>query len=173
MSTCSPAPHSTSCCATRRTVRDHAEAIVDLSRRHGLRYWLLNGLIFRGMGVGPRGGGRGRRGADAAQRQPSAPGSASAGTRSATYACWRKPTSGSARPRRGCRVVAEAKELVARNEDRMWEAELARIEGELLRQGGRVGKRPRRASSGLGDGPPAGGQVPGAARCDQPRPVMG
>ncbi len=39
----------------------------------------------------------------------------------------------------GLQVVAEAKELVARNEDRMWEAELARIEGELLRQGGQSG----------------------------------
>jgi predicted ATPase len=38
----------------------------------------------------------------------------------------------------GLRVVAEAKELVARNEDRMWQAELARIEGELLRQGGEL-----------------------------------
>jgi predicted ATPase len=37
----------------------------------------------------------------------------------------------------GVGVVEEAKELVARNEDRMWEAELTRIEGELLRQAGR------------------------------------
>lgn len=36
----------------------------------------------------------------------------------------------------GLVVVAETKELMARNEDRMWEAELHRIEGELLRAGG-------------------------------------
>src|SRR3954451_23343926 len=34
---------------------------------------------------------------------------------------------------RGLRVVVEAKDLVARNEEHMWEGELARIEGELLR----------------------------------------
>jgi predicted ATPase len=35
--------------------------------------------------------------------------------------------------KRGLRVIAEAKDLVARNEEHMWEGELARIEGELMR----------------------------------------
>jgi len=34
---------------------------------------------------------------------------------------------------RGLRVVAEAKDLVASNQEHMWEGELARIEGELRR----------------------------------------
>ena len=31
----------------------------------------------------------------------------------------------------GLRAIAEAKDLVARNDEHMWEAELDRIEGEL------------------------------------------
>ena len=34
---------------------------------------------------------------------------------------------------RGLRVIAEAKDLVARSEEHLWEGELARIEGELMR----------------------------------------
>jgi predicted ATPase len=33
----------------------------------------------------------------------------------------------------GLRAIAEGKDLVARNDEHMWEAELDRIEGELLR----------------------------------------
>jgi predicted ATPase len=39
----------------------------------------------------------------------------------------------------GLRVVAEAKDLLARNEEHMWEAELGRIEGELLQVQGASG----------------------------------
>src|SRR5262249_28460147 len=39
-------------------------------------------------------------------------------------------------PEAGLRIVAEAMELVGRNKEHMWEAELRRIEGELRRMQG-------------------------------------
>jgi predicted ATPase len=39
----------------------------------------------------------------------------------------------------GLQVIAEARDLLARNEEHMWEGELNRIEGELLRVRGSAG----------------------------------
>ena len=117
-------------------VRTHAAAIVDLSRRHGLRYWLLNGLILQGWVLAQEGAGE----EGVALMRRSATERATAlgvGWYQPRYLCMLAEThlrlgEGEA----GLRTVAEAEELVARNQDRMWEAELARIEGELLRQRG-------------------------------------
>ena len=59
---------------------------------------------------------------------PTARRSASAGIRLATSACLQI-----GQAEAGLRVIAEAKDLVARNDEHMWESELDRIEGELRR----------------------------------------
>ena len=116
-------------------VRAHADAIVELADRHNLGYWRLNGLILRGWTV--------------VQEGVAEPGIAlmrqSAADRAALGVCWYQARYlcmlaeahahlGQADP--GLRVVAEAKDLAARNDEHMWEAELQRIEGELLRMQG-------------------------------------
>ena len=120
------------------TVRAHAATIVDLSRRHGLRYWLLNGLILEGWVLAQEGAGE--EGVALMRRSASERAGLGVGWYQVRYLCLLAETHLRLRQTEaGLQVVAEAKELVARNEDRMWEAELARIEGELLRQGGQSG----------------------------------
>ena len=116
-------------------VRTHAAAIVDLSRRHGLRYWLLNGLILQGWVLAQEGAGE--EGVALMRQSATERAGLGVGWYQVRYLCLLAETHlrlGDAEA--GLRVAAEAKELVARNEDRMWEAELARVEGELLRQSG-------------------------------------
>jgi predicted ATPase len=115
-------------------VRTHAVAIVDLSRQHGLRYWLLNGLILQGWVLAQEGAGEegvGLMRGSAIERA-----GIGVGWYQVRYLCMLAETHLRLdQTEAGLRVVAEAKELMARNEDRMWQAEVIRIEGELLRQG--------------------------------------
>jgi predicted ATPase len=121
----------------RRAVRDHAEAIVDLSRQHGLRYWLLNGLIFQGWALAQEGAGE--EGVALMRRSVTERAGLGVGWYQTRYLCLLAEAHRSLHQvEAGLRVVAEAKELMARNEDRMWRAEVARTEGELLRQGGEL-----------------------------------
>lgn len=117
-------------------VRAHAEAIVELATRHSLGYWLVNGLILRGWTMVQQGAAE----AGIALMRQSAADRAGLGVGwyQTRYLCMLAEAYaqvGQAEP--GLRVIADAKALVARNDEHMWEGELARIEGELLRaQGG-------------------------------------
>jgi predicted ATPase/class 3 adenylate cyclase len=118
-----------------RAVREHAEAMIDLSRRHGLRMWLLNGLIFQGWALAQEGAGE--EGVALMRRNASERSGLGVGWYQTRYLCLLAETYlGLRQAEAGLGVIAQAKELMARNEDRMWQAEVARIEGELLRQGG-------------------------------------
>ena len=113
-------------------VRRHADAIVALADQHSLHYWRLNGLFLQGWAT--------------AQQESSKQGLAlmreSLARRSALgvswyhvrYLCMLATTlhnEGAAEA--GLRVVAEATDLAAGHDEHMWDAELQRIEAELLR----------------------------------------
>ena len=118
-----------------RAVREHAEVLVDLSRRHGLRYWLLNGLIYQGWVLAQEGAGE--EGIALMRRIATERAGLGVGWYQARYLCLLAETHlGLRQVKAGLGVVAEAKELMAQNEDPMWQAEVARVEGELLWQGG-------------------------------------
>lgn len=112
------------------TVRIHAAAIVDLSRRHHLRYWLLNGLILQGWVEAQEGAGE--EAVELMRRSATERAALGVGWYQIRYLCLL--TEGLLRLDRtdaAHGVLAEAGDLMARNKDRMWEAELARLEGEL------------------------------------------
>jgi predicted ATPase len=112
-------------------VRAHAEAIVELADRHNLGYWRVNGLILRGWAMVQEGA---TEAGIALMRQNAADRAAlGVGWYQARYLCMLAAAYaqvGQAEP--GLRVIAEAKALVAANDEHMWEGELDRIEGELM-----------------------------------------
>jgi predicted ATPase/class 3 adenylate cyclase len=112
-------------------VRAHADAIVDLADRHNLSYWRVNGLILRGWAMVQQGA---TEAGIALMRQNAADRAAvGVGWYQARYLCMLAAAYaqvGQAEP--GLRVIAEAKALVAANDEHMWEGELDRIEGELM-----------------------------------------
>jgi predicted ATPase len=113
-------------------VRAHADAMVELADRHDLGYWRVNGLILRGWAMVQEGAAEPglalmRQNADAR----AVLGVAWYQTR---YLCMLAEVHAHlGQAESGLRAVAEARELVARNDEQMWEAEVDRIEGELLR----------------------------------------
>jgi predicted ATPase/class 3 adenylate cyclase len=113
------------------SVRAHADAILELADQHNLGYWRLNGLILRGWAMVQDGAGEA---GIALMRQNAADRAAlGVGWYQARYLCMLAAAYaqvGRAEP--GLHVIAEAKNLVARNDEHMWEGELDRIEGELL-----------------------------------------
>jgi predicted ATPase/class 3 adenylate cyclase len=113
-------------------VRAHAEAIVEMADRHSLGYWRVNGLILRGWAMVQQGATE----AGIALMCQNTADRAALGVSwyQVRYLCMLAAAYaqvGQAEP--GLRVVAEAKDLVASNDEHMWEGELARIEGELRR----------------------------------------
>jgi predicted ATPase/class 3 adenylate cyclase len=111
-------------------VRAHAEAIVELADRHNLGYWRVNGLILRGWAMVQEGATE----AGIALMRQNATDRAALGNSwyQARYLCMLAAAYarvGQVEP--GLRVIAEAKALVAANDEHMWEGELDRIEGEL------------------------------------------
>ena len=113
------------------SVRVHADAILELADQHNLDYWRLNGLILRGWAMVREGAGEA---GIALMRQNTADRTAlGVGWYQARYLCMLAVAYAQVgRVEPGLRVIAEAKNLVARNDEHMWEGELARIEGELL-----------------------------------------
>jgi predicted ATPase len=111
-------------------VRAHADAIVDLSEQHNLRYFRLSGEILKGWTM-------------ARQGQP-AEGTALM-RRSATerlalgvvwyqirYLCMLAETYGEhGATQEGLSTIAEARALSSRYDEHMWDAELDRVQGEL------------------------------------------
>jgi predicted ATPase len=113
-------------------VRAHADAIVELAERHSLGYWRVNGQILRGWAMVRQGAAE----AGIALMCQNASERTAQGVSwyQARYLCMLAAAYAQAgQAERGLRVVVEAKDLVARNEEHMWEGELARIEGELMR----------------------------------------
>jgi predicted ATPase len=113
-------------------VRTHADAIVELADRHNLGYWRVNGLILRGWAMVHEGAAEPGL---ALMRQNTAERAAlGVAWYQARYLCLLADVHAQLRQAEpGLRVVADARELVARNDEHMWEGEVDRIEGELLR----------------------------------------
>ena len=99
------------------------------ARRHNLGYWRVNGLILRGWAMVQEGAtevGIALMCQNAANRA-----ALGVGWYQSRYLCMLAAAYarvGQAEP--GLRVIAEAKALVAANDEHMWEGELDRIEGE-------------------------------------------
>jgi predicted ATPase len=113
-------------------VQSHAEAIVELADRHSLGYWRVNGLILRGWAMVRQG----------AKEAGIALMCKNAAERTTQGVSWYQPRylcmlaaayAQAGQAEQGLRVIAEAKDIVARSEEHLWEGELARIEGELWR----------------------------------------
>jgi len=112
-------------------VRAHADRIVNLSQEHGLNYWLLSGLILRGWALAQEG--KGDEGVVLIRQTATERAALGVGWYQIRYLCMLAETYLAMHDSEaGLQVVAEAKDLMERNQDRMWQAELERIEGELL-----------------------------------------
>jgi predicted ATPase/class 3 adenylate cyclase len=113
-------------------VRAHAEAIIELAERHSLHYWRLNGLILRGWAMVQEGAAE----AGIALMRQSATDRAALGVGwfQARYLCMLAAAHAQlGQAEAGSRVIAEANDLIVRNNEHMWAAELQRIAGELRR----------------------------------------
>ena len=113
-------------------VRTHADAIVELADRHDLGYWRVNGLILRGWVMVHEGAAE----PGIALMRQNAEARAVLGVAwyQTRYLCMLAELHARLRQAElGLHVVAEARELVAGHDEYMWEAEIDRIEGELLR----------------------------------------
>jgi predicted ATPase/class 3 adenylate cyclase len=113
-------------------VRAHAEAIIELAERHSLGYWRVNGLILRGWALAQEGAAEA--GTELMCRHAANRAALGVGWYQARYLCMLAAVYAQTRQAEaGLRVIAEAKDLVAQNDEHMWESELDRIEGELRR----------------------------------------
>ncbi|MDF2997188.1 MAG: adenylate cyclase [Xanthobacteraceae bacterium] len=113
-------------------VRAHAEAMIELAERHSLHYWRLNALILRGWAMVQEGAAE----AGIALMRQSVADRAALGVSwyQARYLCMLAAAHAHLRQaEEGLRVIAQANDLIARNGEYMWAAELQRLEGELLR----------------------------------------
>jgi predicted ATPase len=117
-------------------VQAHAEAIIELADRHSLGYWRVNGLILHGWAMVQQGATEA--GIALMCQSTESRAAQGVGWYQARYLCMLAAAYaqvGQAEP--GLRIIAEAKDLIAKSSERMWEGELARIEGELMRVQGR------------------------------------
>ena len=119
-------------------VRGHADSIIQLADRHNLGYWRLNGLILRGWAMVREGAAE--PGIALMRQNASDRAALGVGWYQSRYLCMLAEAYarlGQAEP--GLRAMAEAKDLVARNDEHLWEAELDRVEGALLKVQGASG----------------------------------
>ena len=110
----------------------HADAIIDLADQHSLNYWRLSGLILRGWAVAQEG--NVESGLTLMRQSLNERDRLGAGWYQVRYLCMLAATYlqlGDSD--NGLAALAEAKGLAARNDEHMWEAELACISGELRR----------------------------------------
>jgi predicted ATPase len=113
----------------------HADAIIDLADQHSLNYWRLSGLILRGWAVAQEG--NVESGLTLMRQSLNERDRLGAGWYQVRYLCMLAATYlqlGDSD--NGLAALAEAKGLAARNDEHMWEAELACISGELRRTRG-------------------------------------
>ena len=112
-------------------VREHADAIVDISQKHGLRYWVLNGQILRGWVLAQDGDATG---IEQMRRSATERAAMAVGWYQIRYLCMLAETHLQLRQHEaGLQIIAEAEDLMTANEDWMWEAELSRVKTELRR----------------------------------------
>ena len=119
-------------------VRGHADSIIQLADRHNLGYWRLNGLILRGWAMVREGAAE--PGIALMRQNASDRAALGVGWYQSRYLCMLAEAYarlGQAEP--GLRAIAEGKDLVARNDEHLWEAELDRVEGDLLKVQGASG----------------------------------
>ena len=113
-------------------VHVHADAVINLADQHSLNYWRLSGLILRGWAMAQEGD---VEGGLALMRQGLNDRSGlGASWYQVRYLCMLASTYlqlGDGE--KGLAALAEAKDLADRNGEYMWEAEVARIGGELQR----------------------------------------
>jgi predicted ATPase/class 3 adenylate cyclase len=110
----------------------HADAIIDLADQHSLHYWRLTGLILRGWVMAQKG--TADEGLTLMRQSLTNRRTLGVAWYQIRYLCMLATTElhcGAAEA--GLRVISEAQDLVVRNDEHMWEAELKRVEGELRR----------------------------------------
>jgi predicted ATPase len=110
----------------------HADAIIALADQHSLNYWRLSGLILRGWAMAQEGNVEG--GLALMRQSLNEWDELGASWYQVRYLCmlasmYLRLGDGE----KGLTALAEAKGLAARNDEHMWEAELACIGGELRR----------------------------------------
>jgi predicted ATPase/class 3 adenylate cyclase len=110
----------------------HADAIIAIADQHSLNYWRLSGLILRGWAMAQEGNVEG--GLALMRQSLNERDELGASWYQVRYLCMLASTYlqlGDGE--KGLTALAEAKGLAARNDEHMWEAELACISGELRR----------------------------------------
>lgn len=116
-------------------VHAHAEAVIELADQHSLNYWRLSGLILRGWAMAQEGhmeGGLALMRLSLNERER-----LGASWYQVRYLWMLAATFLHLGDHDNClATVAEAKDLAARSDEHMWEAELTRIDGELHRARG-------------------------------------
>jgi predicted ATPase/class 3 adenylate cyclase len=122
-------------CDDARGVATHAAAIIELSDQHSLGYWRVNGLILRGWAMVRQGA----TDSGLALMRENVERRAALGVSwyQSRYLCLLAGAYAQiGNPEPGLRVIADAKDLIAKSGERMWDGEAKRIEGELLRLAG-------------------------------------
>ena len=113
-------------------VQTHADAIIDLAERHNLGYWRVNGLILRGWVMAQQG--NSETGIALMRGNATDRAALDVGWYQARYLCMLAETyARSGQAEAGLRAITEAKDLVVRTQEYLWQAELDRVEGELHR----------------------------------------
>jgi class 3 adenylate cyclase/predicted ATPase len=113
-------------------VRNHADAIIDLADQHNLGYFRMGGQISKGWAMARQG--EGPAGLELMRRGATERIGTGATWWQSRYLCMLAETCLQYhRTEEGLIAIAEATELMKHTEEHMWEAELARIEGELRR----------------------------------------
>jgi predicted ATPase len=111
-------------------VQAHAEAIIELADRHNLGYWRVNALILQGWAMAQTGAAEA--GVALMRRNAADRAALGVGWYQARYLCMLAETYARlSQAEAGLHTIAEARNLVARNDEHMWEGELDRLEGEL------------------------------------------
>jgi predicted ATPase len=114
------------------TVRNYADAIIDLADQHNLVYFRMGGQISKGWAMAREG--EGAAGLELMRQSATERAATGATWWQIRYLCLLADTYlQHDRAEEGLAAIAEAAEIVARTNEYMWGAELARIEGELLR----------------------------------------
>jgi predicted ATPase/class 3 adenylate cyclase len=116
-------------------VRPHADAIIDLADQHNLRYFRLSGLILKGWTMAQAGAGE--EGFALMRRSCTERLAMGVSWYQSRYLCMLAATSlQQGRTDEGLTALMEARNLGTRTDEHMWEAELARMKGELRRMQG-------------------------------------
>ena len=113
-------------------VRIYADTIIDLADQHNLVYFRLGGQILKGWAMARQGAEDG--GLELMRRSATGRVAMGATWWQIRYLCMLAETYlQHGRSAEGLATIAEAKDLMIRTDEPMWEAELERIEGELRR----------------------------------------